>query len=194
MKKYIFFSILGVVATVSAYGQNYIIFSNYYSSAPPYGAAFTYGNGPSAGLFVGPEISATLLYGPGTDTLISQLTPLVGSATPFGLGFATGPGSVETGAGLFFDGEVFIPGTPGSTYAFAIEATGIYEGQTYTGYSDIVYGSTQAASIYPVPEPFGQLGDRTFEVFVVPEPATLALASLGGMACLVALRRKQDRN
>jgi hypothetical protein len=84
-----------------------------------------------------------------------------------------------------------VPGTPGSTYAFALEATGIYQGVSYTGFSSVFTGITQASSIVGIPDLPNGLFLGSFTVTAVPEPTTLALAGLGGLASLVALRRKQ---
>jgi len=193
MKRSIFIAVLGMGSLVASYGQGLVNFSNYYSSTSTTG--ITYGNGPAAGQGVGPEISVELLYGASTDTLISQLTPLASSITAAGLGVASGPGAFGTGAGWFTGGSVTVPtvgGTaiPGGTYAFAIEATGTFNSQTYTGFSPILDGTTSATSSSPVPNlPVGLL-QGSFTVTSVPEPTTLALGALG-LASLAMLRRKK---
>jgi hypothetical protein len=185
MKKSIFIAVLGLGFVVASYGQGNINFQNYYSSTQTTGVS--YGSGPSAGLFAGPEISAILLYGASTDTSVSQMTPLASSSTPFGLGAATQPGAIGTGAGWFSGGTFLIPGAAGGTFTFAIEAIGT----GYIGYSSIFTGATQATSTSPVPNIPAGLEQSSFVVNPVPEPTTLALAGLGGLASLVAFRRKQ---
>jgi hypothetical protein len=188
MKKSILIAVLGVAATSAAYGSGLIIFENYYSSTQTTGV--TYANGPDAGLGVGPEISATLLWGPSTDTQISQLSPVAGSTTPFGLGFATGPGPIGggTGAGWFLDPTAITinGGTPGN-YAFAIEAAGTLNGVTYTGFSPVVVGPTQPTTASPIPNLPTALRQASFTV--VPEPSILALSGMGAAALMLVRRR-----
>jgi hypothetical protein len=186
MKKAIFILAIGISSLVSSKGQ-YILFSNYYSGFQTTG--ITYGNGPAEGLGVGPEAAVTLLYGASTDTSIAQMTPFIYSSysgeSPVitGFGVVTGPGPIlmdgnVTGAGLFSGGAVVIPGTPGSTYTFAIEAVAVLDGITYSGYSGIFLGSTSPAR-YDLPPnlPDGLLyGSLT--ITSVPEPASLALVGL----------------
>jgi hypothetical protein len=185
MKKNIFIAVLGLGFVVTSYGQGNINFQNYYSSTQTTGVS--YGSGPNAGMFVGPEVSAILLYGASTDTSVTQMTPLAASSTPFGLGAVAAPGAIGTGAGWFSGGTFLIPGAAGATYAFAIEAIG----GGYTGFSPIFTGATQATSTSPVPNIPLALEQSSFTVNPVPEPTTLAIAGLGGLASLVALRRKQ---
>jgi hypothetical protein len=179
------------MAATVAYGQGNIIFGNYYSSTQTTGV--TYGNGPAAGLGVGPEGSATLFWGASTDTLVLQLSPVAGSTTPFGLGAATGPGAVGggTGAGLFVhNGALSINGGVAGNYAFAIEATGTLDGITYIGNSPVVVGATQATAASPVPNLPNSLYEGSFTVTNIPEPSILALSSIGA-AALILVRRKK---
>jgi hypothetical protein len=207
MKKSALIALFGL-ASVAAFGQGYVSFDNYYSSNQTTG--ITYGNGPAAGLGAGPEISVELMYGNSTDTAISELTLLSGSITAVGLGLSgvTGPGAFSsynggyTGTGAFAEGNVLIPGTPGTTYAFAIYAFGTYTGGpggngNYFGYSSIVTGPSQGSGppLPTVPEiPYGL---QTANIFVsetivpAPEPSSLALAGLGGFGMLMAFRRKK---
>jgi hypothetical protein len=195
MKRSIFIAVLGMGSLAVSYGQGYVNFNNYYSSSQTTG--IIYGNGPSAGLGAGHEILVTLLYGATTDTLISQLTALSYSgssgespAIAGGQGGTTLPGVVQgAGPGVFNGGSVQVPG--GTSFAFALEATGILNGQTYIGFSPIFIGTT-ATGTAPVPQLPAGLQQGTVDITTtVPEPTTLALAGLGGLASLVALRRKQ---
>jgi hypothetical protein len=193
MKKSILIALFGAASVAVSYGQGTILFGNYSSSSQTTG--ITYGNGPAVGLGAGPEISATLLYGASTDTAISQLTA-IGSPVALGEGVATQPGVIGGGsyAGWFGLVSVTIDAShPGTEYAFAIEATGTYLGNVYTGYSGIDYGVTQSGG-NPNPTLPNSLLNGSFtvnEVVPVPEPSSLALAGLGGFGMLMAFRRKK---
>jgi hypothetical protein len=190
MKKSIFIAVLGAASMVVAYGQGKVNFQNYYSSSQTTG--ISYSGGPNNGLFAGPEISVELYYGDSTATTFAQLTPLASSITQVGLGVATIPGDLGTGAGWFVGGSPVVPSiglaSPGGTYEFAIYAFG----GGYSGESALFTGTTAASSTANTPDlPVG-LEKGSFTISSVPEPTTLALAGLGGLASLIALRRKQS--
>jgi hypothetical protein len=189
MKKGIFIAVLGMATAVAAFGQGQIIFNNYVSSTQPTGVI--YGNGPLAGELAGSEITGYLYFGASTDTTVTQLALVPGSATPVGA-FAPSqsPGAPGTGAGIIEGATISVnSGTPG-TFAFAIFASGTYLGVTYTGWSPIFVGATQATSLANVPNlPSGLLNANEI-ITSVPEPTTMALGGLG-LAALVAFRRKQ---
>jgi hypothetical protein len=187
MKKSVIIAVLGIGFAVASYGQGQVNFLNYYSSTQPTGVS--YGNGPDAGSYVGPEISAILLVGPASATSISQLTPVAGSSTAFGLGAASGPGALGTGAGWFIGPTLNVEGGVPGIYAFAIEATGVLNSLTYTGYSSIFDGPTQPTSTSPTPNIPAGLEADSFTV-TVPEPTTLALSGLGALSLLAFRRHK----
>ena len=191
MKKSIFVAVLGVGSVLASYAQGVVQFGNYYSSTQTTG--ITYGNGPAAGMYAGNEISAILLFGASTATSIAQLTAIPSSASMCGYLGVTGPSSgTALNQGLFLNSNPVNVGT--GTYAFAYEATGTYQGVTYTGFSGIIVVATQASSQSPIPlmgPLFGPMNVSLTGV-PVPEPTTLALAGLGGLASLVAMRRKQS--
>jgi hypothetical protein len=201
MKRNIFIAVLGVVAVsgIAAYGQGKINFSNYTSSTQT-GGFITYASGSQAGKGVGPEITVELLYGPSGSTLTSQLGVLtyndgIGDQSPVaaGLGVVSSPGPTTsggavTGDGLFSGGAVAL-GSYGTTYAFELEAFGTFNSVSYIGYSAIANGTIQTSSSSGIPNLPGALLSG-FTVAPVPEPATLALAGLGG-AALLAFRRKK---
>jgi hypothetical protein len=192
LKKSLLLAILGLTASMTAsYGQGLIGFSNYYYSYQTTG--ITYGNGPDAGLGVGPEISVELLYGASTDKLISQLTVVPGSLTEVGVNGVTGPGPLGVpyaGPGVFDGGTVQVNGGVPGTFAFAIYATGTYEGQTYAGWSGVYDGSTQPSRIAPPPDLPTNLKQSSFTVDIIPEPSTMVVAGLGGLSFML-FRRKQ---
>jgi hypothetical protein len=204
MKKSVLIALFGA-ASVVAYGQGNVVFSNYYSSQQVTG--ISYGNGPASGLGVGPEISVELLYGAATDTAISQLTALAISISPVGINGVTGPGvfnyagynNAYSGTGVFSAGNVLVPGTPGSTYAFALYAFGNFTAGPggngiYKGWSAIFTGTTQASAIVGAPTLPDGLRQASFtvnEIVSTPEPSSLALAGLGGFGMLMAFRRKK---
>jgi len=175
---------------ISSYGQGNILFGNYYSSTQTTG--IKYGSGPIAGYYAGSEMVATLLWGPSTSTSVSQLTAVPSSATPCGFGFTSVAPSPSNGSnqGIFSDTTAINIGV--GTFAFAYEAVGTYLGVTYTAYSPIFVAATQASNLAPVPSLASDFGPVTVSVAPVPEPTTLALAGLGGLASLVAFRRKQS--
>jgi hypothetical protein len=200
MKKSIFIAVLGMASAVASYGQGKILFNNYLNSTQTTGIFF--GNGPLAGgasKWAGSEISAILLFGASTDNAISQLTAIgspVAMATSLGYSSVSGGNVIgnTTGAGWFGNSQITIDSTaPGTTYAFAIEATGTYQSVVYTGFSAIVDGASQAAGVgIPVPNLPLALRNTSFAIVgPVPEPTTLALAGLGGLASLLMVRRKK---
>jgi hypothetical protein len=198
MKKSILIAVLGMAAAVAAYGQGRINFGNYYSYTQTTGVTygFTYGAyGPYAGLGVGPEATAILLWGASTDTLISQLSPVPGSATPFGLGIASGPAPIGggTGAGWFDGPSVSINGGTAGNYAFAIEATSTLLLSRF-GFADvadspIVVGPTQATFFSSIPNLPTALQQGSFHFELIPEPTVFALSGIGAAALMLARRR-----
>jgi len=188
MKKSIFIAVLGVGSVLSSYGQGQIAFANYFSSTQTSG--IKYGSGPALGMYAGNEMSAILLFGASTATSIAQLTAVPSSAAPCGFPGAGPSSGNAANQGIFNNvNPVFIGA---GTFAFAYEATGTYQGLQYIGFSGIVTAATQASNQSPIPSLQTLFGPMNVLVNPVPEPTTLALVGLGGLASLVALRRKQS--
>jgi len=192
MKKAVFIAVLGAASVVASHAQG-ILFNNYLNSVQTTG--ITFASGPLAGQGVGSEFSAQLLYGAAGDTLISQLAPL-GSPVQFvtSLGYSALPTGAPigngSGAGWFGNAQVNFPAY-NTAYAMAYSWSGTYLGVTYNGVSTIAVVTTPASSSNPAVNLPGSLRSTTFTATPVPEPTTLALAGLGGLASLVAFRRKQ---
>jgi len=209
MKKSVLLGILGLaaVAATSSYGQGYILMSNYASGATllSYGANVP-ANGISGAIGSGALSSAWtvgLYFVGGTPSI----TDPAGTNIPLGpLALGTGNGStVVIGAGN-------ANGTPGYYDSTPFFNAGVASGSTITAEivayptADLSYaaagyrGHSAPFTIVTVPVTstapnltgLNMPGTLLVgQVAAVPEPTTLALAGLGGLASLVALRRKQ---
>jgi len=202
MKRKIVASILGAAATTamvsSSYGQGSVLWKNYNSSftvtAPVTYASVNVPAG-KAGLYVGSEFSADLLYSFTSSTSVTN--PVAGSAIAF---YGSGDSATEAGGqGLFSNlGTVSIPGYSSGDIWFFVQA---YEGASYGAatvrgqsalieFSSIATGDTPASGLVTgsanAITPF-----TAFTVSNVPEPTTLALGGLG-LASLLALRRRKS--
>jgi hypothetical protein len=206
MKKSVLLGILGLAAGMAtSYGQGYITLDNYSSGANT--TAITYGanvpaNGVSGALGSGPLNTAWtvgLYFVGGTSGLSEAAGTGIPSAT---LALGTGTGStaqvgVNTFGNLGFYASVpaFNTGSILNTTA-TLEivvydtADGSYADAHYRGHSAAFSMGTVSASSGS-PSYVGDFSSSAFSVAPVPEPTTLALAGLGGLASLVALRRKQ---
>jgi hypothetical protein len=193
MKKSVILAVLGLaVGAVSSFGQGQITFDSYFANPSSGSVKITFAQG---GAPVGAGYSFDVFYS------LSPLTQAAGSAdllpgwtassvSPSSTSLA-GPMETGTHAGYFQAAQNFTlnPYTAGSTVYFDIA---VYQtGQTY-GTSAVrgtsgSFSATLATGLNT--PPYAQFG--SFTVAAVPEPATLALAGLGGLASLVALRRKQ---
>ncbi len=199
MKKKIFLSILLLsTKVVSSYGQGLVIFSSYAANGS-LGAITTYFGSSTP---VGIGFTADLYYALGTvsdpvnsSSFISIISDPTG-LTDLGVFAAYDNSGVATGAdGLgYFDGPtVIIPGYTSGPITFEVVA---FNGSSY---ADSIFrgrsGSFTMDSIANIPGPATLFGDngQSMPNFVIPapEPTTLALAGLGGLASLVAFRRKQ---
>ena len=192
MKKVIVMSVLGLAASVAtSYGQGIILFDTYISTPQ---VLTTYFNGPSAGSTIGTAFSAELYYALGTVT--DPVDATAGSiASPVSGAFTALPASISQvfGDGSVQDGNnVQIAAYGSGAISFEILYTGTVGGVTYSGRS----GAFTESKINVLGQPVTAFGDngpfvQSISVAAVPEPTTLALAGLGGLASLIALRRKQ---
>jgi hypothetical protein len=193
MKKSIFIAVLGVaaVAATSSYGQGYVDFSSYLANGGV-GATTSQFVG---GALIGTPYVATLYYALGTVADPVNQSSANSITSPVGAGFTLLGGlsadyanSGQSTPGYFDGGVAIIPGYISGPISFEIVATGPNE----LGRSG-AWTESGIANSSGVPVSF--FGDNgvmpNFVVAPVPEPTTLALAGLGGLASLVAFRRKQ---
>jgi hypothetical protein len=200
MKKSIVIAVLGLTAgAVSSFGQGTITFNSYIANNSV-GILTTYGNGitgtgHSAGLGLDAGWTAGLLYSL-TSFTDSATTDSATASNPLLAGLTTAPNTAiyQTSAGGtpgYYQGSPFqlAGGTDGQTVFFEVVAyqTGLtYATSTVRGHSAEFSGVLHSG----VNQPVNMDNMQTFSVFAVPEPTTLALAGLGGLASLVMLRRK----
>jgi hypothetical protein len=207
MKKNVIASILGISATLAlvnlSHGQGFVIFENY-DFGGPLNAPVTFAtaglNGATlvtAGEAVGPTFNAVLLYAIGaapTFTTLTQGNAAAGGAYPTAFS-GLADGDTANGAGFFLGPTVTIPGYSSGPITFEVEA---FNGATYGAAgswsgtsSSFTLSSLSAGNPAPPAGDFGAAMQPFTVSFVsVPEPTTLALAGLGGLASLVMLRRK----
>jgi PEP-CTERM motif len=184
MKRKVLATVLGsaglIGMAVSSFGQGQVFFDNYNST--PY-ATFPVKYGPGTGglqgTLAGSNVSAELGYFLGTTTNPAQMTLIPSSIVAIN---AATPG--------YFEGAIAtIPGYSAGPVSFeilAFSADGLF--------SDAAAPTIWTeASIPATPSPAGFFSSLAAPTILlpVPEPTTLALAGLGGLASLVAFRRKQ---
>jgi hypothetical protein len=207
MKKSVLFGIIGLAAgVVTSYGQGFVTLDNYSSGANT--TPLTYGagvpaNGVSGALGSGAINTAWTvgLYFVGGTTGLSQAA---GNGLPDpSLGLGTGNGSTQQmggadtfgNAGFYASIPAFNSGSVANT-TITLEIVvyptvdGSYAAAGFRGHSAAFSMPTVSASSGS-PSYTGDFMPGSFSVTPVPEPATLALAGLGGLASLVAFRRKQ---
>ena len=197
MKKSVVIAILGLaVGAVSSFGQGSIQFNSYIANSLD-GILTSFsgslGSGP-----VGAGYSADLLYSttPIADVAGNgSLSPgwsFSGAGAPSVFNVATPFGTSGASLGYFQSGNVFAltPYTAGTTVYFEVlayqTAAGSYAGSLNRGHS-APFSATLATGLN-LPD---TANFTPFTVSEVPEPATLALAGLGGLSLLL-FRRKQS--
>jgi hypothetical protein len=194
MKRKVLTSVLGAAGligmAVTSYGQGQVFFDNY--DASPYWNVQYSGTGAGAGS----DVSVQLGYAVGAGqtsgfTLLPDIVPINAALSQGngGVGPAVGgwfQGPIETltgvGAGQAVTLELLAWTTTGGT-TFANAA---FNGSlTWTELGATLGGNGLPASNFTAMPGSLMLNP-------VPEPTTLALAGLGGLASLVAFRRKQS--
>lgn len=214
MKKAIVASILGIAGSVATtYGQGIIQFNNYATTSfqPVYFVGG--GNADSA------NVEVALLYALGTFANTSSFlasatqvstafidptlntagtyhgSPTIGTGGPGGY-YTQGAAAVLAGWAVGDTATFMVEGwdsTGGLTFANAL-AKGQSGLWTETVDPGLASSSLTGFGIVPtsIGAPAGLMANGPLSVgLVVPEPTTLALAGLGGLASLVALRRKK---
>jgi hypothetical protein len=199
MKRIVIASVLATVSmALSSYGQGNFMFQNYNFGATSLDAPITFGvsgtengNAVTAGWGLGSTFSVNFLYEYGTMTsyVLGQ-----SDATTFAFGAApSGPvDNSSTFAGYFF-GNVGVVDDPTAHYAggsvnIIIQAFNgsSYATSTWRAQSAVITTALATGTGTPT-----DLAFSGFTVVPVPEPTTLALAGLGGLALLM-FRRKQS--
>lgn len=196
MKKSIILGMLSVgLSVASSVGQGVIMLDNYNTGGPNIlhgaGSTGTAGNAVGAGWNVG------LYYAPGSVLGMSAGNDLIGG--PFVLGTGIGSTAAMSTSTFGTDGQ-FLAGA-----GFLIDPAGPAGGATFTvvlvayngaSYADSLYRGHSAAFTIATsantsssPNAVGGFM-QGFNVSIVPEPSTFALAGLGSAALLIFRRRK----
>jgi hypothetical protein len=190
MKKTIVLAALGLTTSaVTSFGQGSVIFSSY--SANNTTGAYTYLFGGTTPIPDGFHADLYQAIGSVVDSVNTASSASV-TALPSGLSDVGVLGILYSG-GFFNDANPVTVLTSGQITFEVVAFNGsTYANSTIRGRS----GSFTMTSLAAAPSPLNGLGDNgqpfpTMFVSSVPEPTTLALAGLGGLASLVALRRKQ---
>jgi hypothetical protein len=203
MKKIFVTLALVTASALSMFGQGRVAFNNINSGnviTITNSSAFAAPGEGAAGANVGSTYSIQLLWAPVAtyNTEASFLAAVVGSSSGFAFFGTTGGSPGTDGAGLFDGSTVPSPvGTSMPAGAYTMQARAWYNGgvfSTYalalagnanTGYSSL-FNLTATASPTPAPNTIFP----SFQVALVPEPSTFALAGLGAAALMIFRRKK----
>lgn len=198
MKKSVVIAALGLaVSAASSFGQGSMTFNSYFANGSA-GILTTFSAALGGGK-VGAGYTADLLWSlapisdvAGNGNLTSGWA-LSGSGSPSTYNLATAFGTTTSTLGYFQASNPFQLSTytSGTVYfeVIAYQTGSTYAASTIRGHSASF--STTLATGLAFPTDIGTAGLQAFTVATVPEPTTLALAGLGGLAALVAFRRKQ---
>jgi PEP-CTERM motif len=181
MKKSILIAVLGVAAcAATSYGQGFVVMNSYGANGGLGAVTSLQGGGP-----VGATFTAELYFALGTVSDPGNSGPVSGLFTPIASSIINYDAN---GDGYFQGGTITVPGYVSGPISFEILAIG----GNASGRSSAFTESSVTSSAAAPPSFFGDNGTGMPSFVVpVPEPTTLALAGLGGLASLVALRRKQ---
>ena len=203
MKKSLILGIFGLAtAAVSSYGEGNIFLDNYLSDTyNPVCLSAEFGGGPApVGFTVGLYYDPT----PNENIVGSIAADPTGYADPSALNSALIPAT-----GLGSTASIFIPGYFSATSSFLIQPgvanppqssytimVVMYNGSSYAsstirGHSVPVYIQDASPIIFMGADIGYAFPANTPMIGVVPEPGTLALAGLGGLAMLMLARRNQ---
>jgi len=193
MKKTVILAALGLsIGALSSFGQGAIVFNSY--NADGVGSGLTKITFLNGGALVGAGYSADVYYslspisqpsgndslsagwlasGSGSPSVNSLITPMVGGYFTASVNFQLNP--YTAGTPVYFEVAVYQT------------AAGSYANSTADRGHSASFSATLATGLV---QPSAALFN-SFTVAPVPEPTTLALAGLGGLASLVALRRKK---
>lgn len=190
MKKSIILSILGVTAAaLTSYGQGNVNFTSYYANGGAGAATYVFGTS----IFVPDGYNVDLYYAFGTTSdTVASASPNSVAAVPSGM-TDLGVTGLTTYSGGYFGNPIVtvtIPGYTSGAITFEVVAFNgaDYASSTIRGRSGSFTMASIATGANPVP---ALTGLPDFYVAPVPEPTTLALAGLSGLA-LFAFRRKQS--
>ena len=201
MKKSVFLAVFGLAYGVaSSFGQGYVAFDSYSANGGVGALTTIFENGQ----LVGSPWQAQLYYALGTvsdpvdsSSYVSIVSPVSSALTLLQGVSAQYDNYPPADLGYFDDGTAVIPGYSGGPITFEVVA---FLGSTFDsaigrGRSGSFIMDSIADSASSFPTFFGDNGQPmpNFVVSIGPEPTTLALAGLGGLASLVMFRRKQSR-
>jgi hypothetical protein len=200
--------LLALSVSFRANGQGIFLFDNINIS--PSSAPVTISSAPgtfnpadgSAGAYVGSDYTASLYYLDGTvadQAVFDSGNPILfpsADALFYGTtGFAPAHGPSSDGAGLFERGNVTLP----TTGTVTIQVRAWYNGGgLYTSYDQSLASGQNVGESIPVPVLLAVStqsvppldGLLPFTVGVVPEPSSIVLLGLGGLALLQFARRR----
>jgi PEP-CTERM motif len=179
MKKSVLIAVLGVTAcAATSFGQGYVVMNSYLANAGAGAISTTSGGVPLDSTWTAELYFAlgTVSDSAGLGLPSSAFTAIPSSLVNFD---ANNDGYFQLST------PVIVPGYTSGAISFEILVDGVaYHGGSFTE-------STLQTSASSPPNAFGDNGLGMPNLIVpVPEPATLALAGLGGLS-LLALRRKQ---